>query len=500
MADIYAKDVDGSVSKRWGSSRTAQRVNNNLGIIWGGDVGKVQKFRRQCLEDFDAYYECRQYDNLIPWDDAAARACEDGDFIGVRKRQPRINYAYAKTLASRIVAKLVSEKTFPRITVEEDPDTTEFLKALIEWAELRSELPEALRRGINTGSVLLRFSLMGGAMKVEHFLSKYCYPEFDPNGELSFVKIQYTWTDYEDLDEKGKPREKWYRLDLGRMADILYDNPPYSADAKPEFQEVERAEHGFGFVQAVWYRTSINKHNPDGEPLVDDLTDFIDEINYSMSQSSQAVSYNQEPQLTVSGMDMEELDHIIRSSSKALNLGRDGKAAFLESNMSGVETADKLRDKVRNGLQEISRVVMLDPEKIVGSAQSGKAMEVLHGPMLDLIDELRPMLKKCINELLLKMSLATLIMAQRGEPLGMEIPPGWRPKSLEFNFVWPEIFPMTIEDLQKKVAVGVAASSANILSRESVTRWLAQDFGIEDIEAEVAKVDSQKVINPFGGF
>ena len=500
MADIYAKDVDGSVSKRWGSSRTAQRVNNNLGIIWGEDLAKVKKFRRQCLEDFDAYYECRQYDNLIPWDDAAEKACADGEFVGVRKRQPRINYAYAKTLTSRIVAKLVSEKTFPRITIEDDPDTTEFLKALIEWSKLRAQLPEALRRGINTGSVFIRFSLIDGAMKVEHFLSKYCYPEFDPSGELSFMKIQYVWSDYEDLDEKGKPKEKWYRLDLGRTSDILYDNPKYQHDANPVFEEVARADHGLGFVQGVWYRTRINKHDPDGDALVDELTDMIDEVNYSLSQSSQAVSYNQEPQLTVSGMDMEELDHIIRSSSKALNLGRDGKAAFLESNMGGVEVANELRDKVRNGIQEISRVTMLDPEKIVGSAQSGKAMEVLHGPMLDLIDELRPMLKSTLSELLLKMALATLIFSQRGEELGMELPPGWKPKSLEFNFVWPEIFPMTMEDLQKKVQVGVSASSANILSREAMTRWLAQDFGIEDIEAEIAKIAAQPVINPFGGF
>ena len=37
-------------------------------------------------------------------------------------------------------------------------------------------------------------------------------------------------------------------------------------------------------------------------------------------------------------------------------------------------------------------------------------------------------------------------------------------------------------------------------SRATLTRWLAKDFGVENIEEEVAKVGTQKVINPFGGF
>jgi hypothetical protein len=31
-------------------------------------------------------------------------------------------------------------------------------------------------------------------------------------------------------------------------------------------------------------------------------------------------------------------------------------------------------------------------------------------------------------------------------------------------------------------------------------KWLAKDFGIEDIEEEKAKIAAQPVINPFGGF
>lgn len=500
MADIYGKDADGSIVKRWGgNSRTAARVNNNLGIIWGGGQ-HTRKFRRLCLEDYDALYECRQYAHLIPWDEAAERACESGDFVGVRKRQPRINYAFAKVLASRLTSKLVGEDTFPRIKIENDPDTTEFVKAIIDWSELKARMLEPIRRMVNSGSVFVRFSIMGGALMVEHYLSKYCYPKFDSAGALEAISIKYVYTDYEDLDEKGKPREKWYKLELGQFTDTLYDNPPYSVNEEPEFTVVASVTHDLGFVQGTWFRTSEDKHNPDGYAMAEDISEFIDELNYSLSQSSQAVSYNQEPQLTVSGMDTEELDHIVKSSAKALNLGRDGKAAYLETNMGGVDIAMQLQDKMRLALQDVSRIVLLDPEKLSAQAQSGRAMEIMHGPMVDLVKELRPYVKKGLSELITKMAVAILTFDSRGMDMALDIPPGFSPASFALQFSWPPIFPMTLEDMQKKVAYTTSAAAGRVISEETATRYVAEDFGVEDVEAEIAKIKAQPIANPFGGF
>lgn len=481
------------------NSRTAKRVTNNLGIIWGSDVTKTKKYRREELHTYENYYEGKQYDSLISWDEASNRMCEGDDFIGVRKRKPRINILFEQLICSRLASKLVGDSTFPSFDVAEDPDSTEFVKAILEWSKLKSMIIEPIRRLINSGSEFVRFYFVDGSLKLQRYSSKYCYPVFSPNGQLESIRIQYVWTDYEDLDEKGKPKEKWYRLDLGKESDVLFDSPAYTANGEPQFEIVETATHNLGFVQGSWGRTSENPHCPDGDAMAPKTCDFVDELNYSLSQSSQAVSYNQEPVLTLSGMDMEEIENVVKSSAKALNLGRDGKAAYLETNMGGVETAGDMRDKVKNIAQEVARVTLLDPEKIVGSAQSGKAMEVLHGPMLDYILELRPIVEAFITELVIKMMLATLIMKARGEVVALDIPEGFQP-SFELDAKWPEVFPMTTEDLQKKVSLAVAAVSANIISREAGTRWLAKDFNIEDIEAELVKVDSQKVINPFGGF
>ena len=250
-------------------------------------------------------------------------------------------------------------------------------------------------------------------------------------------------------------------------------------------------------MQGEWFSTT---GDGDGYGVVSDITDFIDEINYSLSQSSQAVSYNQDPQLTLNKLDESEMEGLIRSSTKAWNLGRDGEARFLESNLSGVERAIELRDRMSQNIQDIARIVLLDPEKIVGSAQSAKAMEVLHGPLKDMVDELRIPIGDSMKKLVLKMGIATLLASKQGIDTPIIIPPGYQPTSLDIQLDWPPIFQQTIEDLQKKVQVAVSAASGNIISRKTATTFIAKDFGIMDVEAEHQEIAAQPVFNPFGGF
>jgi len=68
------------------------------------------------------------------------------------------------------------------------------------------------------------------------------------------------------------------------------------------------------------------------------------------------------------------------------------------------------------------------------------------------------------------------------------------------EFSWPPIFPQTIEDLQKKASLVNTVTAGNLISRETGTRFLARDFGVDNVEEEVQKIAAQPVINPFGGF
>jgi hypothetical protein len=349
----------------------------------------------------------------------------------------------------------------------------------------------------------VRYYLSDGAMKFEQWHSKYCYPVFQSNGELESVSIIYCSYKEDDLGDDGQPKKYWYRIDLGMEQDIMFVPIPMKDNGeKPEDEEWEIlnvAEHGFGFVQGSWYRTVEKRDSPDGYSLIEDVLGFIDEVNYSMSQSSTAVSYNQDPQIILSKMQEDDISALVRSSAKAWNLGKEGQATFLESGLVGVERAIELRDKMRLNIQDITRVVMLDPDKMVASAQSGKAMEVLHGAFVEIVQELRPTVEAFIQEILLKMAMMILISNRNGIPVPITMPEGYQPQSLNLEFTWPPVFEMTMQDLRDKVNVASSASAANLISRRTMTAWLAEDFGVQDIEAEINEVNTQPVINPFAG-
>ena len=481
--------------------RRANRAEKRLGVVSTtneviGISNKIKKVRDPRLDKLDEYFHGRQYKHLIDWVEAAAQ----DPYVPIRRRRPLVNYNLAKVLANRVSSKLVGKEVFPKIQVEDDPDTEQFLTLLVKISKAQAKLVESMRFMGVSGSVLCRFFFQGGVLKIENYNSKHCYPQFLPNGDLQFCKIQYVFTDLDDVDENGKPKQKWFRMDLGQFADILYDNPEYKENVEPAFQEIARADHGLGFVQGEWFRTTEDQHSPDGMSLIEDILEFIDELNYSLSQSSQAIGYNQDPQTIIKNMDEEELNQLVRSSQKAWNMGREGDASFLESNLGAVERAQENRDRMRVVIQDIVRVILLDPEKVVDHAQSGRAMEVLHGPMVELINELRPQVEDRITSLITKMAITTLILNQQGVPVPINIPPGYRPKSLSIQLNWPPIFPRTTQDLRDKISAVTMATNANLISRETGLRKIAKDFDVENVEEEIQRINTQPVFNPFGAF
>lgn len=480
-------------------TRLQEQVRNNLGTIMTDSMSKNQKFRDQELDTLDAYYENRAYDDLMNWDEACGQNQEE--YVPVRKRKPRVIYNVAKVLVNKVASKLVGSQSFPTFSVEDDPDDTQFFRVVQKAANFRRKLLQPIKHMLISGSVFVRFYLVEGMPVIEHFNSKFCYPQFDAKGELSVLEVRYVFADPDDKDANGKPVEKWFRMVLTQDTDIMFDNPPYRPGSTPQFKQIEENNHGLGWVQGEWFRTEEHKFSPDGPGLFSDITDFIDDLNYSLSQTSQAVSYNQDPQLAVNGIDEDELDKLIRSSQKAWNLGREGKGQFLESNMNGVKEARESRSESRNRMLDVVRVIMMDPEKVVGNASSGKAMEILHGPLCELIDELRTVIEPSLRNLLVKLSLTLLAFGERGDETVIDVPPGYVPESLDLTLAWPAMFPPTIEDIQKKVAAAVQATTAKILSRETATRWIGPDLEIEDIDAELEKIAAEPDLpSPFGSF
>jgi len=481
------------------SERMAKRVRNNLGVIDVTQKQKTQVYRDSKLEMLDSYYESRQYDHLAPWDTKPAEGCAP---LGLYQKQPKFKFPFARNLSSRITSKLFGDDVFPKLLIVDSPDDQAFIRAVVDAAELKSKILEPTRRTINTGSVFIRFKITGGAYKISWFKSKYCYPVFQDNGELESIVIKYVFEDPSETDDEGKPKKKWYKLELTTSKETLYDNPPFSAesDREPEFQVVDEFVHNFGFVQGEWWKSTEDDDSPDGYGLISDITDFIDELCYSLSQSSKSVAYNQDPQLAFKGVNDDEVAQLIRSVTKSWNLGPNGDAKYLEAGLGGVEKAIALRDKVIQNIGDLTRATIQDPEKLVGAAQSAKAMEILNGPLMDLVSEYRNVFEKQFRKLVLKLAWATLLSKSLGIDIPIEVPDSYIPATWDLTLKWPRIFKLTLDDIQKMVNLANTAASGNLIARKTGTRYLAEEFGIEDIDAEQDEIAKQPVFNPFGSF
>lgn len=488
------------MARFFGKSRSQKRSESNLGVKRGSmaSAGNDQ-YRNEKLHKICQYVDSTQYDHLANWD-----SCDESEsHVPIRKRKPKIIYPFAQLLGERVGSKLLGMSTFPKLDIAEDPDTKELMDLVVKASYQKSLLLKAIETFVTHNSVFVRFKIVQGTVKYEYVNPKFCYPEFDDADELVNMEIKHVYEDMEDLDDQGRPVKKWYKLELGKQTDTLYDNPVFVSGNAPQFQPVNSQKHDLGFVQGEWFRNGYNKFNPDGDgkTIVEKCYDFMDALNYNLSQSDKAVLYGQDPQLIVKGMEEDELETLIKSSSKGWNLGREGDAGFIEVGGSGVATGKDHRSDLKKDVQDIARVIMLDPEKIVGSAQSGKAMEILHGPLVELVNQMRPHVEKGIIKLNQKSLAALVILNQRGMPLIFNMPPQYQPTSLDISAIWPPIFPLTTQDKQQIVGLFLQLSSGNVISRETALRNLmAQmpDLDIDDMELELQRVNTQQQFNTFG--
>lgn len=487
--------VDMKLLKR----RSQSKAKNRIGYISEG-IAKPQIYRKDSLNMVDKYYNSKQYDHLPSWQEH-----KDGNIANSREVQPKMVYPFLRTLSDRLGAKLLGQNVFPDVSVEDDPEFEYFIGLVEREINLKAKLHACLKKLPLMGSWFIRTKVVDGVPDIESYESKFTYPDFGPSGELRSVTIKYIFEDEDDLDQHGKPVFKWHKIDLTENVDTTYDNPLYDKNVEPEFKVVSQEEHNLGFVQGEWFKTGIKKNTVDGSPIIgEEIFSFIDEFNYNLSKTAEAVEYGTDPQLFFKGMDENEVDDFVKSTAEAWLLGRENETGFLETSGAGAERADAFRDKsIYKYITDISRIVILDPEKIVGSAQSAKAMEVLHGPLLDLVNELRPFYEAGIKGVYRKM-LATIIkLNMEGYELAFVMPPQYQPLSFDLTFSWPAVFPLTTQDQQQIISNAVQLANANILSRETALKWLiAQlpDIPVEDMEQEIQKINTQQQFNTFGGF
>ena len=123
--------------------------------------------------------------------------------------------------------------------------------------------------------------------------------------------------------------------------------------------------------------------------------------------------------------------------------------------------------------RHILGIVLLDPEKMAVHAQSGRAMEALHKPIVEKINKIRPYLEPKIKELAKIIETIATEYNTKNVKAKKELVEESKTK-------WGDLFPDTPADLSLKIGATAQATTGKFLSRKSATHYAGRNFEVEN--------------------
>lgn len=441
-----------------------------------------QRFVR--LDSLDRFLDGTIYDHLEYsfYEEEDSR----GKYIPVEQRRPSAQTNLPGKVAKMIARKLFAGRHTPRI-VHENEQVQQWLMTLIAQGSLYERMLQASIWG-SVGSVAVTFKLVEGALKVDVWRAKYCYPVFNATGDLSMLRVQYTVSGRTMLkngfekDIEGRPLDLdqmyWFVRDWEESTERTYmpikDDQYDPLDGPPNrlIEDTSRTyTHNMGFVPGVWMVNLAGGAAPDGACTWEPAVNLCVDADYTLSQLGRGVRYNAAPQLVIVG-DLKGDDdpgRIQRGPVSVLHFDADtrlddgtkmggGDAKLLEMVGNGVTAGMKYVEYVLRLAVEAISASRKNPEEAHGTL-SGRAMELMDDAFFDLVHELRsaygdegfvPLLRKIVRA----------CCKTGAAPAGCS-----EEVALQFGLRWPRLYGTTPQDevnLMESMAMGVQTQLVDI--------------------------------------
>jgi hypothetical protein len=419
------------------------------------------------------------------------------EYIPLRLRRPCVRYGLCRLVVDDSVALLFSEGHFPTVDAgKEGAEINRALARIIKEAKLNEVMVDAATRGA-VGSVAILFRVLGARVFFVALDSAYLTPIWreDAPDILHSVTERYK-VKGATLIAMGyaaieADQDYWFQREWNDAQEITY--LPLAVDAArdgaaPEVDEERTVTHALGFVPMVWVKNLPGGDEVDGAPTFpDEVIDTSIEIDYQLSQAGRGLKYSQDPTLLLKEPAVAD-GPMVRSASNAIVVDKDGDAKLLEINGSAVAAVIDYVQTLRELALETARGNRSSADKI-SAAQSGRAMELMHAPLIRLADQLRVSYGEgALLELL-------TMVCRASEKIALSYKDGSKVGALKLSaplaLRWPAWFPPTAEDKQTTANTLKTLVEAGILSRETATKIAAADYDIEDVEAERAHCTEQ---------
>lgn len=420
-----------------------------------------------------------------------------GEYIKLRDRRPSVRYGLCKLVVDDSVGLLFSEGHFPEIdTGNKGEDARAALIRIIKEAKLIEVMIDAATRG-SVGSVAILFSVLVGRVFFSVIETEFLTPTWkkDAPDTLERITERYKVKGRElaavgytikadELDSDFCFQHDWDEAAENWYLPVKVD----AKDAKPQLDTTKTVKHNLGFVPLVWVKNLPGGDGIDGAcTFPDEVIDTSIEIDYQLSQAGRGLKYSQDPTLLIKEPTFND-GTMVRSASNAITVDKDGDAKLLEINGSAVEAVIEYVRALREMALETARGNRTNADK-VSAAQSGRAMELMHAPLIRLADQLRisygeGALLELLN-MVVKASEKIALTFKEGSKVGkitLKAPLALR---------WPDWFPPTAFDLEYTANTLRTLVDSGIISRKTAIKVIAAQYDIEDVEAEQKLIEAE---------
>lgn len=418
-----------------------------------------------------------------------------GEYIPIRNRRPCVHSNLSKVVVDDSVALVFSEGHFPEIECSSE-EVRETLQAVIKETKLNEVMVDAATKG-SVGSVAIWFRVLKGRIFFNAKSTEHLTPTWDPEEPDKLLELTEAYKcKGRDLCAVGirvadKDATYWYRRTWTKTQEIHYHPQTlvaYMEGKDPVIDSSKTKFHGFNFVPFEWVKNlpGGDCDDVDGACTFTAAIETQIEIDYQMSQCGRGLKYSSDPTLLIKEPAVGN-DAIIKGAGNALIVAQDGDAKMLEINGTAAAAVIEYCKALREFGLEAIHGNRVSPDKIA-AMQSGKAMEMMNQPLINLADKLRtPYGEGALLNLLKMVVVASnkFELIVNGEKTAKMSP---REK---ISLRWPAWYAPTATDLVSMANAVATFIEAGVMSRETGIKAIAAIYDVEDTVAEQKLIEAE---------